>query len=129
MTSGTSQTFTFDLRGQKLNVTVGEKMTGDFTASYLSLMGLGEILGDDVVQITGTPPNYVVAAAAEASTLMTQYLNPPQRYPVDMNTRLMPGVMPHLLETGAGRHDGRRVLPLGAQYRHGRRILLPGEPG
>jgi len=100
MTSGTSQTFTFDLRGQKLNVTVGEKMTGDFTASYLSLMGLGEILGDDVVQITGTPPNYVVAAAAEASTLMTQYLNPPQRYPVDMNTRLMPGVMPHLLQEG-----------------------------
>jgi hypothetical protein len=100
MTSGTSQTFTFDLRGQKLNVTVGEKMTGDFTASYLSLMGLGEILGDDVVQITGTPPNYVVAAAAEASTLMTQYLNPPQRYPVDMNTRLMPGVTPHLLEQG-----------------------------
>jgi hypothetical protein len=100
MTSGTSQTFTFDLRGQKLNVTVGEKMTGDFTASYLSLMGLGELLGDDVVQITGTPPNYVVAAAAEASTLMTQYLNPPQRYPVDMNTRLMPGVMPHLLQEG-----------------------------
>jgi hypothetical protein len=63
-------------------------------------MGLGEILGDDVVQITGTPPNHVVAAAAEASTLMTQYLNPPQRYPVDMNTRLMPGVTPHLLEQG-----------------------------
>ena len=50
MTSGTSQTFIFDLRGQKLNVTVGEKMTGDYTASYMSLMGLGEILGDDVVQ-------------------------------------------------------------------------------
>jgi hypothetical protein len=86
MTSGTAQTFTFDLRGQKLNVTVGEKMTGDFTASYLSLMGLGEILGDDVVQITGTPPNYVVAAAAEASPLM-YLLNPPQRYPVDTTTR------------------------------------------
>jgi hypothetical protein len=100
MTSGTSQVFTFDLRGGKLNVTVGERMTGDFTASYLSLMGLGEILGDDVVQITGTPPNYVVAAAAEASTLMTQYLNPPQRYPaVDMNTRLTT-VTPHLLEQG-----------------------------
>ena len=28
-------------------------MTGDFTASYISLMGLGEILGDDVVSITG----------------------------------------------------------------------------
>jgi hypothetical protein len=86
MTTGTSQTFVFDLRGQKLNVTVGEKMTGDFTASYLSLMGLGEILGDDVVQITGTPPNYVVAAAAEVSSLM-YLLNPPQRYPVDTNTR------------------------------------------
>ncbi|HEY6477608.1 MAG TPA: hypothetical protein VI456_13590 [Polyangia bacterium] len=101
MTSGTMQTFVFDLRGGKLNVMVGERMTGDFTTSYLSLMGLGEILGDDVVQITGTPPNYVVAAAAEASTLMTQYLNPPQRYPaVDMNTRLSPGVTPHLLEQG-----------------------------
>ncbi|HLK94058.1 MAG TPA: hypothetical protein VKZ18_29465 [Polyangia bacterium] len=101
MTTGTSQTFTFDLRGQKLNVTVGERMTGDFTASYLSLMGLGEILGDDVVQITGTPPNYVEAAAAEASTLMTQYLNPPVRYPaVDMNTRLSPGVTPHLIAQG-----------------------------
>jgi hypothetical protein len=100
MTSGTSQTFTFDLRGQKLNVTVGERMTGDFTASYLSLMGLGEILGEDVVQITGTPPNYVVAAAAESSDLMTKYLNPPQRYPaVDMNTRLTT-VTPHLLAQG-----------------------------
>ena len=63
MTTGTSQTFVFDLRGQKLPVTVGEKMTGDYTASYLSLLGLGEILGDDVVSITGTPPNYVVPAA------------------------------------------------------------------
>jgi hypothetical protein len=100
MTTGTMQTFIFDLRGQKLNVTVGERMTGDFTASYISLMGLGEILGDDVVQITGMQPNYVVAAAAEASDLMTKYLNPPQRYPtVDMNTRLT-SVTPHLLAQG-----------------------------
>ena len=81
MTSGTAQTFVFDLRGQKLNVTVGEKMTGDFTASYLSLMGLGEILGDDVVQITGTPPDYVNAAAAETSKLFTEHLNPPPALP------------------------------------------------
>jgi hypothetical protein len=98
MTSGTQQTFIFDLRGQKLNVTVGERMTGDFTASYISLMGLGEILGEDVVTITtpagedalqsafGTSGGYVVAAAAEASPLMW-LLNPPQRYPVDLNTR------------------------------------------
>ena len=56
MTTGTSQTFIFDLRGQKLDVTVGERMTGDFTASYLSLMGLGEILGDDVVTDRPAPP-------------------------------------------------------------------------
>jgi hypothetical protein len=87
MTSGTFQTFVFDLRGQKLPVTVGEKMTGDYTASYLSLLGLGEILGDDVVSITGTPPNYVVPAAAEASPLM-MLLNPPQRFPaVDKSVR------------------------------------------
>ncbi|HVV51423.1 MAG TPA: hypothetical protein VHO06_17265, partial [Polyangia bacterium] len=98
MTSGTQQTFVFDLRGQKMNVTVGERMTGDFTASYLSLMGLGEILGDDVVSVTtptgedalqsafGTSGNYVNASAAEASPLMW-LLNPPQRYPVDTNTR------------------------------------------
>jgi len=41
-----------------------------------------------------------VAAAAEASDLMTKYLNPPQRYPtVDMNTRLT-SVTPHLLAQG-----------------------------
>ncbi|HXJ21711.1 MAG TPA: hypothetical protein VMT03_15915 [Polyangia bacterium] len=87
MTTGTYQTFVFDLRGQKLNVTVGERMTGDYTASYLSLMGLGEILGDDVVSITGTPPNYVVAGAAEASPLM-MLLNPPQRFPADASVRM-----------------------------------------
>ncbi len=100
MTSGTSQTFVFDLRGQKLNVTVGERMTGDFTASYLSLMGLGEILGDDVVKITGTPPDYVTAAAAETSKLMTEHLNPPQRYPLDTNTRLVPGLAVHPVDVG-----------------------------
>lgn len=95
MTSGTSQTFVFDLRDQKVDVTVGERMTSNFTASYLSLMGLGEILGDDVVSITGTPPNYVQAASAETSSLIT-LLNPPQRFPaVDTSVRLVPGAMPH----------------------------------
>jgi hypothetical protein len=98
MTTGTSQTFVFDLRGQKLNVTVGERMTGDYTASYLSLMGLGEILGDDVVSITGTPPNYVVAAAAEASPLIMR-LNPPQRYPLDTTVRKW-GTAPFSMNVG-----------------------------
>jgi hypothetical protein len=104
MTTGTAQTFVFDLRGQKLNVVVGERMTGDFTASYLSIMGLGEILGEDVVTITGTgdyhPEGFVQPADAEHSTLMAGWtprgsstpiagLNPPVRYPtVDLTTRL-----------------------------------------
>jgi hypothetical protein len=99
MTSGTSQNFIFDLRGQKLDVTVGERMTGDFTASYISLLGLGEILGDDVTstttpagedplqQLFGTGSNYVAAASAETSPLM-YLLNPPQRFPaVDTTVR------------------------------------------
>ena len=51
--TGMSQTFIFDLRGQKVDVTIGERATGDFTASYLSLMGLGEILSD--ADVTYTP--------------------------------------------------------------------------
>jgi hypothetical protein len=95
-TTGTSQTFTFDLTGGKLDITVGERMTGAFTKSYISIMGLGEILGDDAVMITsnGTsimgqpfPVSYVAPAAAARSNLM-KMLNPPQRFPaVDMNTR------------------------------------------
>jgi hypothetical protein len=94
------QTFVFDLRDQKVDVTVGSRMTSNFTASYLSLMGLGEILGDDVVSITGTPPNYVQAASAETSSLIT-LLNPPQRFPaVDTSVRLVPGVMAHPVDVG-----------------------------
>jgi hypothetical protein len=93
-TTMTMETFNFDLTGSPLNVTVGERMTGAYTTSYISIMGLGEILGDDSVTITGTagltgvvPPDYVKPAAAERSNLM-KMLNPPQRFPtVDMNTR------------------------------------------
>ena len=87
MTSGTSQTFVFDLRGQKLNVTVGERMTGDFTASYLSLMGLGEILGDDVVQITGTPPDYVVAGRGGDQQAHDRVPEPAAALPASTRTR------------------------------------------
>jgi hypothetical protein len=93
MTTGTAQTFVFDLRGQKVNVTVGERMTGDFTSSYLSLMGLGEILGEDVVNITGTgkPEGYAEPGSAKDSEFMKK-LNPPQRFPsVDLATRALPG--------------------------------------
>jgi hypothetical protein len=94
LTTMTSQTFTFDLRGQKINVVVGEKMTGNFTASYLSVMGLGEILGEDVVQVTGTYMQYGYAQGGSArDSQIVQMLNPPQRFgangvtAIDTNTR------------------------------------------
>jgi len=92
-TTMTMQTFTFDLRGGKLPVTVGEKMSGDFSASYISLMGLGEMLGEDVVEIIEAHPGdykangYVEAGSAMNSDVIKK-LNPPQRFPaVDMNVR------------------------------------------
>lgn len=101
-TTGTMQTFTFDLRGDKLNVTVGEMMTGDFTASYLSLMGLGEILGEDVVEITGAynQYGYVQAGSAVQSPLMKK-LNPPQQFPAaNAAVRAFPGST-HATDVGA----------------------------
>ncbi|HXI57000.1 MAG TPA: hypothetical protein VNO55_13125, partial [Polyangia bacterium] len=95
MTTGTSQTFTFDLRGGKLNVMVGEKMTGAFTQSYISLMGLGELLGEDVVTITGQykAGGYAQGGSAKDSDVIKK-LNPPQRFPeVATATRAFPGAV------------------------------------
>lgn len=91
MTSGTEQTFVFDLRGAKLPVTVGEMMTGDFTASYISIMGLGEIIGENSVTFVGTPFDFGKAGDAAGSKVIKK-LNPPQRFPaVDMAVRRFPG--------------------------------------
>jgi hypothetical protein len=102
MTTMTSQTFTFDLRGNQLNVIVGERMTGAYTVSYISMMGLGEILGDDQVTVTGDAAaryGYVSPASARDSQVI-KMLNPPQRFPaVDMNTRAF-GTVPHMTEVG-----------------------------
>ncbi|HVR61960.1 MAG TPA: hypothetical protein VMU50_08680 [Polyangia bacterium] len=101
MTSGLSQTFTFDLRGQKVMVNVGEKMTGSFSASYLSIMGLGELLGEHVVTITGTgkPGGYAVGGSARDSDVIKK-LNPPQQYPAATPaTRAFPGVI-HPVDAG-----------------------------
>jgi hypothetical protein len=78
--TGAMQTFIFDLRGQKMTVMVGERMTSDFTASYLSLMGLGEIISDAEVMFDPPPTQYVEPASAKDS-LLIQMLNPPQRFP------------------------------------------------
>jgi hypothetical protein len=86
--TGMSQMFVFDLRGQKVTVTIGERATGDYSASYLTLMGLGEILSDaDVTYSPAPPPQYVEASSA-LDSLVIQMLNPMQRFPVvDANVR------------------------------------------
>ena len=91
--------------------------------------GAGRDPGRRRRQITGTPADYVNAAAAETSKLMTEHLNPPQRYPLDITTRLVPGSAVHPVDVGRDRADAGRVLPLGAQHRHGCPVLLPGKPG
>jgi hypothetical protein len=92
-TTGTMQTFTFNLTGDKLNIMVGEKMTGDFTQSYISLMGLGEILGEDVVTVV--PADYkkngYVDPGSAATSDLIKLLNPPQQFPaVDTTMRPFP---------------------------------------
>jgi len=80
--TGMSQMFVFDLRGQKVSVTIGERATGDFTASYLSLMGLGEILSDADVTFDPAPPKTYVEPPSAMNSLVIKMLNPMQRYPV-----------------------------------------------
>jgi hypothetical protein len=101
MTTMTSQTFTFDLRGQQLTVMVGEKMTGAYTASYISVMGLGEILGDDVVKITGDYNQYgYVSPGSAKDSKIIQMLNPTQRFPaIDPTVRAF-NTAPHMTEVG-----------------------------
>jgi len=101
-TTGTSQTFVFDLSGKKLDIVVGERMTGAFTASYISLFGLGELLGEDNVTIT--PPNGAFAFAKPADAAhsdVIKRLNPMQRFPaVDTATRFVAGGTVHPTDMG-----------------------------
>ncbi len=106
--TGMSQTFVFDLRGQKVTVNIGERATGDFTASYLSLMGLGEILSDADVTYMPAPPKQYVEPASAMNSLVIQMLNPMQRYPVvDANVRAFSdrsstgGAITHAAKVGA----------------------------
>ena len=87
MTTGTHQTFVFDLRGQNVNLMVGEKMTGAFTASYLSIFGLGELLGEDSVTYDVPPFKYGNPGDAAGSKVIIA-VNPMQRFPaVDTTVR------------------------------------------
>jgi hypothetical protein len=100
MTLMTSQTFTFDLRGQKIPLTVGEKMQYSFPASYVSLIGLGMELGENTVQITGDYRTYITPGSALKSDVIKR-LNPPQRFPaVDESVRAFAGMPMHPADVG-----------------------------
>ena len=131
-------------RGQKLNVTVGERMTGDFTASYISLMGLGEILGDDTRHDHRhrRRPSEYVAGAVGAGQPGHPDAEPGAALPdVDVNVRAFtsdarsracraaPGDDGQPRRDVGGRADRRRDVPPHPQHRHGRSVLLPREPG
>jgi hypothetical protein len=102
-TIGVSQTFTFNLKGDQLNVVIGERMTGAYSQSYISVMGLGEIIGDHDVTVTGAgyaQYGYVTAGSAKDSSLI-KMLNPPQQFPaVDATVRAF-GASTHLLDVGS----------------------------
>ncbi len=90
-TLGTMQTFVFDLRGQKVQLVVGEKKSYDFTASYISLVGLGMEIGENNVTITGNMKTYLTPGEARKSEVIKK-LNPPQQFPAaNGGVRAFPG--------------------------------------
>jgi hypothetical protein len=87
----TMQTFTFDLRDQKIMLTVGEKKSYDFPASYISLVGLGMELGENTVEIIGDYKPFIAPGSAMNSDVIKK-LNPPQRFPaVNGDVHAFPG--------------------------------------
>jgi hypothetical protein len=87
---------------------VGERASGDFTASYLSLMGLGEMIGEDSVTYSPAPPKQYVEPASAKDSLVVQMLNPVQRFPsVDNSIRAFAdrtstgGLVSHAAQVGA----------------------------
>jgi hypothetical protein len=90
-TLNTMQTFTFDLTEKKIMLTVGERRSYDFPASYISLVGLGMELGENTVEIMGDYKPFIAPGAAKDSDVIKK-LNPPQRFPtVNPDLHAFPG--------------------------------------
>ena len=117
----TMQTFTFDLTDKKIMLTVGERKSYDFPASYISLVGLGMELGENNIEFIGDPKPRIEPGAAAKSDVIKK-LNPPQRFPnIDNAVRAFPGAQ-HPADVG-----GQALTPeeyyllilnidMGAQY-------------
>jgi hypothetical protein len=99
--TGDSQTFVFDLRGDKVNIDVGEAMVSSYSISHLSLVGPDMLTEEDRnLVITGTVPNYIKSQDARDSQLI-QMINPVRQYPtVDTGDRAFGSALPHPADVG-----------------------------
>ncbi len=82
-----SFTWVFDLGGGNADYGVGEFMFSGYSKSHLSLMGpsMRDLEDTDLI-LTGNLTEYIEPGNARESELIKK-LNPPQIFPVDMNTR------------------------------------------
>lgn len=80
-TTGTSVSWTFDLRGQAVNIGVGDLLITGYSASYISMAGLDmEAIEKANVMVTGDYKTYLNPMDAKGS-LALKLLNPVQQFP------------------------------------------------
>ncbi len=80
-TTGTSVSWTFDLRGQAVNIGVGELLITGYSASYISMAGLDmEAIEKANVMVTGDYKTYLNPMDAKGSIAL-KLLNPVQQFP------------------------------------------------
>jgi hypothetical protein len=86
--TGKSATWTFNLKGDAVSLSVGNFMMDGYSASYLSLAGPDmEAIEKANIMVTGNLTVYIKGLDARNSPLI-QKLNPPQQYPTqDLGTR------------------------------------------
>ncbi len=87
-TTGTSVSWTFDLRGQAVNIGVGDLLLTGYSASYISMAGLDmEAIEKADVMVSGDYKTYLNPMDAKGSIAL-KLLNPVQQFPTqDSNVR------------------------------------------
>jgi hypothetical protein len=97
--TGQSATWTFDLRGQPVNITVGKLIIDGYSASYLSLVGPDpEAIEKAKVMITGDFKIYMRPTDAKNS-LVIKKINPVQQFPQNTAVRAF-ATTPHSANAG-----------------------------
>jgi hypothetical protein len=108
LTDNITFTFTFDLTGKPVNITVGDMMYS-YSSSHVALMGPSMMFREkSLMFLNGVMPKVYVEPGSAKDSEVIKMLNPPQRYPsVDMNVRAFPMGKIHPSEAGTiGGHDG-----------------------